>query len=70
MFAKLIPTALIFCAFTQGALAIACGNPPLPACPTFPPCPPCAANEFCCFTRGSQCLPEGSFCPRIGAAGN
>ncbi|KAF8202663.1 hypothetical protein K438DRAFT_1965157 [Mycena galopus ATCC 62051] len=54
MFAKFISSALIFFALTQGAIATACGEPPLPACPTYPPCPPCASNEFCCYTRGSM----------------
>ncbi|KAJ7315760.1 hypothetical protein DFH08DRAFT_893171 [Mycena albidolilacea] len=70
MFAKFIPSALLFFAFTHGAMAIICGDPPLPACPTFAPCPPCATNTFCCLTRGSQCIPTGQACPRIGAASN
>ncbi|KAJ7909952.1 hypothetical protein B0H13DRAFT_2329766 [Mycena leptocephala] len=41
MLTKVISSALLFLAMTQGAIAIACGNPPLPACPTYPPCPPC-----------------------------
>ncbi|KAJ7192918.1 hypothetical protein GGX14DRAFT_577752 [Mycena pura] len=54
MFTKVISSALLLCALTQAAVAIPCGNPPLPACPSFAPCPPCASNEFCCFTLGSQ----------------
>ncbi|KAJ7501096.1 hypothetical protein B0H11DRAFT_1908400 [Mycena galericulata] len=38
MFAKFITSALFFLALTHGAVAIACGDPPLPACPTYPPC--------------------------------
>ncbi|KAJ6529680.1 hypothetical protein B0H19DRAFT_1274073 [Mycena capillaripes] len=41
MFAKFIPSALLFFALTQGAMAVVCGDPPLPACPSFTPCPPC-----------------------------
>ncbi|KAJ7265162.1 hypothetical protein C8J57DRAFT_1511721 [Mycena rebaudengoi] len=54
MFVKFIPSALLFFAFTQGSMAVICGDPPLPACPSFAPCPPCPANTFCCLTRGSQ----------------
>ncbi|KAJ7661192.1 hypothetical protein B0H17DRAFT_1337241 [Mycena rosella] len=68
MFFKFISSALLFLAVSQVAVATVCGNPPLPACPTYAPCPPCATNEFCCLTRGSSCIPTGSACPRIGVS--
>ncbi|KAJ7674240.1 hypothetical protein B0H17DRAFT_160365 [Mycena rosella] len=40
MFFKFISSALLFLAVSQVAVATVCGNPPLPACPTFAPCPP------------------------------
>ncbi|KAJ7482640.1 hypothetical protein FB451DRAFT_1393968 [Mycena latifolia] len=49
-----VSSALLLVALTHGALAIVCGDPPLRPCPTFAPCPPCASNEFCCLTLGSQ----------------
>ncbi|KAJ7023719.1 hypothetical protein C8F04DRAFT_1133743 [Mycena alexandri] len=63
---KLISSALLLLTVTQAAVAIVCGDPPLPACPSFPPCPPCASTEFCCYTLGSKCVKAGGFCPRIG----
>ncbi|KAJ7775449.1 hypothetical protein B0H16DRAFT_1879842 [Mycena metata] len=68
MFSKVISTALIFLAASQVAVAFACGDPPLPACPSFPPCPPCASTEFCCYTLGSKCVEAGGLCPKIGAS--
>ncbi|KAJ7636220.1 hypothetical protein FB45DRAFT_906150 [Roridomyces roridus] len=67
MYAKFISSVLLLLAVTNGALAIVCGNPPLPACPTFAPCPPCGSDEFCCLTLGSRCITNGQGCPRIGA---
>ncbi|KAJ7264513.1 hypothetical protein B0H12DRAFT_1102073 [Mycena haematopus] len=66
MFTKFISSALIFFALTQGAVAYACGDPPLPACPSYKPCPPCSSTEYCCYTLGSRCIPEGELCPKIG----
>ncbi|KAJ7927235.1 hypothetical protein B0H13DRAFT_2653580 [Mycena leptocephala] len=68
MLAKFISSTLLFLFVAQGAMAIACGDPPLPACPSFAPCPPCASGTFCCLTLGSRCLPEGSACPIIGVS--
>ncbi|KAJ7197430.1 hypothetical protein GGX14DRAFT_700261 [Mycena pura] len=66
MFTKVITSALLLFALTNAAVAFTCGDPPLPACPTFPPCPPCASDEFCCTTLGSKCVKTGTLCPRIG----
>ncbi|KAJ7463332.1 hypothetical protein FB451DRAFT_1180425 [Mycena latifolia] len=40
MLTKFASSALLFFALTHGAVAIVCGDPPLPACPTFAPCAP------------------------------
>ncbi|KAJ7909954.1 hypothetical protein B0H13DRAFT_2272671 [Mycena leptocephala] len=38
MLTKVISSALFFLVMAQGAIAIPCGRPGLPACPTFAPC--------------------------------
>ncbi|KAJ7478337.1 hypothetical protein FB451DRAFT_1241829 [Mycena latifolia] len=70
MLAKFVSSALLLFTLTQGAAAIVCGRPGLPACPTFAPCPPCGYDEVCCLTLGSRCIPVGSACPRIGEVSN
>ncbi|KAF8202661.1 hypothetical protein K438DRAFT_1757986 [Mycena galopus ATCC 62051] len=65
MFAKFIPSALIFFALTQGAIAtVFTRMPDISAVYTSDSSG--ATNEFCCYTRGSICLAKGSLCPIIG----
>ncbi|KAJ7037238.1 hypothetical protein C8F04DRAFT_1232691 [Mycena alexandri] len=61
---KFISSALLLLTVTQAAVAIVCGNPPLPACPSFPPCahPP----SFAATPWAASASKRADFVPELG----
>ncbi|KAJ7775491.1 hypothetical protein B0H16DRAFT_1879871 [Mycena metata] len=69
MFSKVISTALIFLAASQVAVAIACGDPPLPACPSFPP-PHARLPNFAATPWAASASKRVDSVPELGTATN
>ncbi|KAJ7476707.1 hypothetical protein FB451DRAFT_1461031 [Mycena latifolia] len=64
MLAKFVSSALLFFALTQGAIAVACGDPPLIPCPSFAPCAQ-ATNSAALHAGAVPSSSSGNYRPEI-----